>query len=318
MKILVTGGAGFVGANLVRALESELEVNQINVIDDFSFGSRDNLAETSATVIEVSILDQSALSEAVRNCSAVVHLAAQSSVPRSIEHPLAAHEINASGTVRVLEAARAAGVLQVIVASSSSVYGRTEVLPKNEDLPTRPMSPYAASKLATESYALAWGECYDLPVLAFRFFNIFGPLQSPSHAYAAAIPAFLGAAFQDRPLPVYGDGIQSRDFTFVDSVVRVLIEALRNRTRHPEPVNLAFGSQTSLLELIEHMERILGRPLPVEFLPARVGDILHSRADDGLLRTLFPSVEPINLVDGLQATVDWFEAARPWEKQDPN
>ena len=314
MRVLVTGGAGFVGTNLVKALESEPGVTETIVLDDLSSGFRENLVGTSATFVEGSILDPVALARAIDGCSTVVHLAARASVPKSIEDPVSAHEVNATGTLRVLEACRKSGVNHLIVASSSSVYGRTEVLPKREDLPTRPMSPYAASKLATESYALAWGECYGLPVLAFRFFNIYGPLQHPRHSYAAAIPAFLAAAFQDRPIPLFGDGSQTRDFTYVDSVTRVIVKALQERTSHPEPVNLAFGSRISLLELIERLEAIFDRSLPTDLLPARVGDVAHSQADTDVLHKLYPHIEPINLEDGLKSTASWFEATRPWER----
>jgi UDP-glucose 4-epimerase len=248
---------------------------------------------------------------------AVVHLAARSSVPRSVAHPLAAHEANATGTVRVLEAARRAGDVHVVVASSSSVYGANDVLPKHEDLPTRPVSPYAASKLASEAYTLAWGHSYNVPVLALRFFNIFGPLQPPLHSYAAAIPSFLAAAFRDEPLPVYGDGTQSRDFTYVSTVVEVITDALRRRVDHLDPVNLAFGTNVSLLEVIGHLEEILGRPLSRDHLPSRVGDVSRSQADSSALLGLFPDIQPTPLIEGLEATVRWFETARPWLQLSP-
>ena len=194
MKILVTGGAGFIGANLVRALSDSTNIDDVVVVDNFSFGFRENLDGLGATLIEGSILDASLLTAAMDGVSSVVHLAARSSVPRSVAFPLAAHQDNATGTALVLEAARSQGEVQVIVASSSSVYGANETLPKHEGLVPRPVSPYAASKLATESYTLAWGHSYDMPVLALRLFNVFGPLQPPLHSYAAVIPTFLSAA----------------------------------------------------------------------------------------------------------------------------
>ena len=202
---------------------------------------------------------------------------------------------------------------RLIVASSSSVYGSTDVLPKHEGLVARPISPYAASKLATESYALAWGHSYGLPVLALRLFNVFGPLQPPAHTYAAVIPAFLAAACSDRPLPVHGDGTQCRDFTFVGSVVDVLGQAITRRVTHPDPVNLAFGTRVTLLEVVAELEHILERRLPVDHMPTRVGDVRRSQADSSLLLELFPDLEPTELADGLRATVEWFERARPWE-----
>ncbi len=313
MKVLITGGAGFIGANLVRRLETMAGIAEIVVIDDLSFGFRENLDGTSATLLEGSILDEDLLRHATDGASTIVHLAARSSVPRSVAEPMATHEVNATGTALVLEAARRAGDVQVIVASSSSVYGSTDVLPKHEGLVARPISPYAASKLATESYALAWGHSYGLPVLALRLFNVFGPLQPPAHTYAAVIPAVLAAACSDRPLPVHGDGTQCRDFTFVGSVVDVLGQAITRRVTHPDPVNLAFGTRVTLLEVVAELEHILERRLPVDHMPTRVGDVRRSQADSSLLLELFPDLEPTELADGLRATVEWFERARPWE-----
>jgi UDP-glucose 4-epimerase len=292
-------------------------VTETVVLDDMSFGFRENLDGVRTTVVEGSILDEALLEEVMVGAGAVVHLAARSSVPRSVAHPLAAHEANATGTVRVLEAARRAGDVHVVVASSSSVYGANDVLPKHEDLPTRPVSPYAASKLASEAYTLAWGHSYNVPVLALRFFNIFGPLQPPLHAYAAAIPSFLAAAFRGEPLPVYGDGTQSRDFTYVSTVVEVITDALRRRVDHLDPVNLAFGTNVSLLEVIGHLEEILGRPLSRDHLPSRVGDVSRSQADSSALLGLFPDIQPTPLIEGLEATVRWFETARPWLQLSP-
>ena len=313
MKVLITGGAGFIGANLVRRLETMAGIAEIVVIDDLSFGSRENLDGASATLLEGSILDEELLRHATDGASTIVHLAARSSVPRSVAEPMATHEVNATGTALVLEAARQTGDVQVIVASSSSVYGSTDVLPKHEELATRPISPYAASKLATESYALAWGHSYGLPVLALRLFNVFGPLQPPAHTYAAVIPAFLAAACSDKPLPVHGDGTQCRDFTFVGSVVDVMGQAITRRVSHPDPVNLAFGTRVTLLEVVAKLEHILERRLPVDHMPTRVGDVRRSQADSSLLLELFPDLEPTELADGLRATVEWFKRARPWE-----
>jgi len=311
MKVLVTGGAGFIGANLVRTMTSRSDIEEVIVLDDLSFGNLDNLDSLDVRFIEGSVLDERVLADASLGVDAIVHLAARSSVPRSIAEPMAAHEVNTTGTAMVLEAARQQGDIHVIVASSSSVYGRTEVLPKYESLPTRPVSPYAASKLATEAYTLAWSHSYGFPALAFRFFNVFGPLQPPLHTYAAVIPAFISAAIKQEPLPVHGDGTQSRDFTYVDSVVDVIADALIRRVSHDEPVNLAFGTRVTLLELIASLEEVVARPLPVEFLPARVGDVPTSQADSSTLVSLFPDLEPKGLSESLRATVDWFMSAHP-------
>ena len=305
MKVVVTGGAGFIGANLCRTLSRR---HQVTVLDDLSSGRRENLTGLeSVELVEGSILDDALLDRALAGCRAVVHLAARPSVPRSIAEPVAAHEVNATGTLKVLEAARRAGGPHVIVASSSSVYGANPTLPKSESLATRPISPYAASKLATESYTLAWGHSYGLPVLAFRFFNVFGPLQPAGHAYAAAIPTFIDAALAGRPIPVHGSGLQSRDFTFVGTVADVISRAIDNRVTSAEPVNLAFGSNISLLEVITQIECILGHSVDVEHLPARAGDVMHSQADNTLLRSIVPDVVPVDFEAGLRETIDWFK-----------
>jgi UDP-glucose 4-epimerase len=305
-KVVVTGGAGFIGGNMCRALAPEPEFDII-ALDDLSTGSRENLTGVDATLIEGSILDRGLLDEVVAGARAIVHLAAVPSVPRSIVDPITSHAVNVSGTLEILEAARRAGDVHVVLASSSSVYGRNPELPKHEGLRCEPMSPYAVSKLAAESYAIAYASCYGLDVLPFRFFNVFGPLQPAGHAYAAVIPAFIDAALAGLPLPVHGDGTQSRDYTYVESVTSVLREAVLRRVSSPQPVNLAFGSRTTLLDAIALLGEILGRPLDVEHLPLRPGDVPHSQADAHRLRSLFPDLSPVPLRTGLERTVAWFE-----------
>lgn len=306
MKVVVTGGAGFIGANLLSHLGRRHPDWELVALDDLSSGFHSNLtACPQARLLEGSILDENVLEAAFDGADAVVHLAARPSVPRSIADPVTAHEVNATGTMRVLEAARRAGGPHVIVASSSSVYGANPTLPKVETLATRPISPYAASKLATESYTLAWGHSYGLPVLAFRFFNVFGPLQAAGHAYAAAIPTFIDAALAERSIPLHGSGQQSRDFTFVGTVAEVIGRAIDSRITSPEPVNLAFGSNITLLEVIKEIEAILGRSVAVDHLPPRAGDVMHSQADNSLLRSLIPGIEPVEFSEGLRQTVEW-------------
>jgi len=309
MRVLVTGGAGFVGANLCRALAGEDWVDQVVALDDLSTGARQNLETCPSVELQVgSILDADDLDRAVGGSQAIVHLAARPSVPRSLTDPFATHQANATGTMMVLEAARRHGMPQVIVASSSSVYGANPALPKREDLVPMPVSPYAASKLAAESYALAYGSSFGLPVLAFRFFNIFGPLQAAGHAYAAVVPAFVTSALGGTPLPVHGDGTQTRDFTYVDTVVGVVSDAVRRRVTDPRPVNLAYGSRVSLLEVIGVLEDILGHRLERKHLDPRAGDVAHSQADQSSIDRLFPDVRPTSFADGLRATVDWYRA----------
>lgn len=308
-RVAVTGGAGFIGANLVRRLRTTGVVEEVVVVDDLSTGTKENLVGLDGVhLVEGSILEPALLDEAFADVAAVVHLAARPSVPRSIEDPVASHAANATGTLHVLEAARRAGSLHVVLASSSSVYGANPTLPKSELLRPQPMSPYAVSKLAGEQYALAYASCFDLPVLPFRFFNVFGPLQPAGHAYAAAIPAFIDAALAGRPIPIHGDGSQTRDFTDVGTVAAVLADAVVRRVTSPEPVNLAFGSKRSLLEVIDELDRLLGTDLEREHHPARAGDVPHSQADGSRLRKMFPGVEPTPFEVGLAATVEWFQS----------
>ena len=307
MRVVVTGGAGFIGANLCRTLIATPDVTEVVALDDLSTGSKANLAGVSGVeLVEGSILDTALLDEVVPGATAIVHLAARPSVPRSIVDPVASHEVNATGTLQVLEAARRHGGPQVVVASSSSVYGSNPTLPKREDLVPMPVSPYAVSKLATESYALAYAHSYGLPTLAFRFFNVFGPLQAPDHAYAAVIPAFLSAALAGEPLSVHGDGGQTRDFTYVGTVCSVLSDAVVRAVVNPRPVNLAFGNRVSLLEVIAMIEAILGHPVERNHTAPRAGDVRDSQADQTNLAQLFPGVSPVQLESGLVATVAWF------------
>lgn len=305
MRVLVTGGAGFIGGNLCRRLLEEPGVEEVRVLDDLSGGRRSVVDALDVTFVEASILDEEALAEAADDCDAIVHLAALGSVPRSVANPLASHEANATGTLRVLEAARANNNAHVVLASSSSVYGANPAIPKVETLQCLPMSPYAVSKLATEQYAMAYAECYNLPVLPFRFFNVFGPGQLPGHVYAAVIPAFLEAALSGKALLVNGDGEQSRDFTFVGTVVDTIAAALMDRVAST-PTNLAFGTRITLNELIRLIANEMGdEPVSTMNREPRAGDILHSQADSQKLHALFPSVVPVGLQEGLAQTITW-------------
>ncbi len=309
MRIVVTGGAGFIGANLCRRLAGDPRVTEVVAVDDLSTGLRSNLDGVDVQLVEASVLDEAAMRNVAQGAHSVVHLAARPSVARSVADPLATHHANATGTLAVLEAARAAGGVHVVVASSSSVYGSEPTLPKHEDLPTRPLSPYGASKLATEAYALAYGVSYGMRTLALRLFNVYGPLQPAGHAYAAALPTFLAAGLAGEPVTIHGDGTQSRDFTYVDSVTAVLADGAVRRVASDVPVNLAFGGRTSLLEVLAAIEDLLGHPIERRHLPARPGDVPHSQGRDDRLRLLFPDVEPVSLADGLAATLDWLRSS---------
>lgn len=308
MRLLITGGAGFIGSNLARlALANDVEVT---ILDDLSTGYRQNIHDLDLKFIEGSILDVDAVRKSLVGVDSVIHLAALGSVPRSILDPMASHAVNATGTLTVLDEARQAGVKHFVVSSSSSVYGMNPALPKSEREWVRPMSPYAVSKLATEQYVLAYQQSYGMETLAFRFFNVYGPGQKAGHAYAAVIPVFIDALLGGQPLPINGDGSHSRDFTYVGTVCRVLLDAATRRVSNPEPVNLAFGSNTTLTELVETIGQVTGRATQVEHLNARPGDVKHSQADNAVLRSLFPEVQPVPLEQGIAETVAWFEASR--------
>ncbi len=307
MKVVVTGGAGFIGANLCRALVESPEFDRVVALDDLSTGDRANVDDVPGVELVVgSILDPELLAATFEGADSVVHLAARPSVPRSLNDPFASHDANATGTVRVLEAIRHGGNPHVVVASSSSVYGANPELPKREDQEPQPVSPYAASKLATEAYTLAYARSFSVPALAFRFFNVYGPYQKADHAYAAVVPAFIASATRGDPLTIHGDGKQTRDFTFVGTLSRVIIDALLRRVTSVRPVNLAFGSRISLLELVTVLEDLFGKRLPVTHTDPRPGDVRDTQADSTQLESLFGKLIPVPLVDGLRQTVEWF------------
>jgi UDP-glucose 4-epimerase len=305
-RILITGGAGFIGSNLARLALGRPEVTGVVVLDNLSTGSRQNLDGLDVEFHQGSVTDQDIVDRAVAGCDAVVHLAAMASVQQSIDDPLACHEVNATGTLRVLESCRRHSVQQVVAASSSAVYGSNPAPVKTERDWVRPLSPYAVSKLATEQYLLAYQTCYDLSTMAFRFFNVYGPGQPAGHVYAAVIPIFTDALLSGRVLPVNGDGTQTRDFVYVGTVCEILLSAVLRGMSHPEPVNIALGGETSLLDLVAALEKAAATPATVEFRPPRSGEIAQSRADATRLRELFPDLAPVPLQRGLEETVAWF------------
>lgn len=307
LKYLVTGGAGFIGSNLVARLRGY--GHDVRVLDDLSTGLASNLDGLGAELVVGSVTDPALLADVTDGVSAVVHLAARGSVPRSIADPAATHEVNATGTLNVLMNARNSGAY-VIVASSSSVYGANTALPKSEQMWMQPLSPYGASKLAAEAYAMSFQEVYKLDVLVTRFFNVYGPHQRPDHDYAAVIPKFAYAALQGECLKIHGDGKQSRDFTYVDSVIDVLVRALDRRLVHDRPVNVAFGSPHSVLDIVNGIRSMLRPDVLTEFVGARVGDVLHSQNEPLLLHQLFPDVQEVPLDEGLRRTFEWLSAAQ--------
>ncbi|MFD1825293.1 MULTISPECIES: NAD-dependent epimerase/dehydratase family protein [Mumia] len=310
MRLLVTGGGGFIGSNLVRTALRHPGLTQVRVLDDFSTGYEENLHGVPVELHRGSVCDPDALARSLKGIDGVVHLAAIPSVPRSLVDPRRSYEVNVSGTVEVLEACRTADVGHVVVASSSSVYGANPAEYKNERGWVRPLSPYAAGKLAAEQMALAYQESFGLGVSAFRFFNVYGPRQPAGHTYSAVVPVFVDALLRGTPVPVHGDGAQTRDFTFVDSVCRVLVESAVTAKACAEPVNLAFGTRTSIAELVSLLEEVTGRSARIDWQPPRSADVRASRADSGLLHELYPAAEPVALRDGLRSTAEWF-ATRP-------
>lgn len=302
-QVAVTGGAGFIGSNLSHRLI--LEGYQVVIIDDLSTGLISNVDRNRCEFHQISISDPKALNSALKNCETIFHLAARGSVPRSIKNPLATHEVNATGTLNILEAARASRA-HVIFSSSSSVYGRNMQLPKDELMWLGPMTPYAASKLAAESYIQAYSATYNIPTTLLRFFNVFGPRQRPDHQYAAVLPKWIWLAMQDQPIDVYGDGSASRDFTYVDTVLDIAISAMKERTSTEGAINLAYGNRILINDAIE-MLRTSFPNLRVNYKKERLGDVKHSQNSPVLLNKLFPNVKPKPFELALSETIQWLK-----------
>jgi nucleoside-diphosphate-sugar epimerase len=305
---LVTGAAGFIGSNIVEELVARGE--KVRALDDFSTGRRENLAPflDRIELLEGSLNDAELLARAVGGVDYVLHQAALPSVPRSVSDPLASHDANATGTLKLLIAARDEGVKRLVFASSSSVYGDSPELPKHEAMPTRPRSPYAVNKLAGEEYCKVFASVYGLPAVALRYFNVFGPRQDPKSQYAAVIPAFITAALEGRRPVVHGDGLQTRDFTYVQNVVSANLLACEAPEAVGEALNIACGERVSLLDLLAQIGRITGRTIEVQFDPERPGDVKHSLADIGKAERLLGYHPVVPFEHGLERTVEYFRS----------
>jgi len=302
-KVAVTGGAGFIGSNLVERLIAE--GHEVVVVDDLSTGLLSNVDQKMSLFHHISITDPQALNKALAGCKTIFHFAARGSVPRSIKNPFATHDVNATGTLNVLEAARSNGA-HVIFSSSSSVYGRNMILPKDESMWLGPMTPYAASKLAAEGYIQAYSSAYNVPTTLLRFFNVFGPRQRPDHEYAAVLPKWIWLAMQDQPIEVYGDGTASRDFTYVETVLDIAMTAMNEKVFTEGAINLAYGNRISLEEAIRLL-RTHFPDLQVNYKQERLGDVKESQNNPVLLKNLFPNVQPKLFDAALSETVLWLK-----------
>jgi len=306
MKYLVTGGSGFIGSNIAHELVKRGE--DVRVIDNFSTGNKVNIAEIENRIelIDGDIRDFWTVQQAVVGVDYVLHQAALPSVPRSISNPLTSNSVNIDGTLNLLEASKNAGVKRFVMASSSSVYGDTPALPKREDMPTDPLSPYAITKLANEKYCKVFYELYGLETVCLRYFNIFGPRQDPKSEYAAVIPRFITALLNGRQPVVYGDGEQSRDFTFVSNAVDANLLATTAAIKPGRYYNIACGAQYTLNDLLDMLREIIGTDIEAKYTPPHPGDIKHSFADISLARKELGFDPKVDFKAGLKKTVEWF------------
>ncbi len=305
----MTGGAGFIGSHIVERLVREGA--RVRVLDDFSSGKESNLESfrSELELIRGDIRDERTVAEAMKGVSVVFHEAALGSVPRSVADPRTTHEVNITGTLNILLAARDLGVRRVVYASSSSVYGDTETLPKHEEMRPSPLSPYALSKLAGEHYIEVFNHVYGFEAVALRYFNIFGPRQDPESQYAAVIPKFITALLEGKPPTIFGDGEQSRDFTYVDNVVEANLLAAEADRVSGRAFNVACGGRYSLLELLARLKEILGSTIEPVHEPPRAGDVRDSQASiEAAARALGYRVR-VDFDEGLRRTVEWYKQA---------
>jgi len=303
---LVTGGGGFIGSNLVQAL---IERGQrVRVLDNFATGRRQNLAglENQIDLIEGDMRDPATAERAVAGVDYVLHQAALGSVPRSVQDPLTSNEVNVNGTLNLLWAAKKSRVKRFVTASSSSIYGNTPQMPKDESMMPNPISPYAVSKLAAERYTLSFNAVYGLPTVALRYFNVFGPKQDPASQYAAVIPRFITALMKGQAPVIYGDGEQSRDFTYIDNVVQANLLACSAPEAPGQVMNIACGDRYSLNTLLRFLAEIMGKEVRPVYETERPGDVKHSLASIARAQKNLGFSPAINFRDGLKRTVAWF------------
>ncbi|MBI2877281.1 MAG: SDR family oxidoreductase [Candidatus Tectomicrobia bacterium] len=309
MRFLVTGGAGFIGSHL--AAELLRTGGEVRVFDNFSTGKRANLEGLSGLeILEGDLRNLEAVKQACEGVDYLFHQGALPSVARSLENPLESTMVNTVGTLHVLMAAHQAGVKRVIYAASSSAYGDTPTLPKREEMRPDPLSPYAASKLAGEEYCKVFAHAYGLETVSLRYFNVFGPRQDPFSFYAAVIPKFILLARKGEPLPIFGDGEQSRDFTYIENVVQANLLAMRAAGAAGQVFNIGCGDRISLNQLVEALSQILQRDLHRDYQAARPGDVRHSLADISRAQNILGYQPAVSLREGLTRTVEFFAPDR--------
>jgi len=307
---LVTGGAGFIGSHLVEELLRRGE--KVRIADNFSTGKRENLpAQTHVDLVDGDVSDPSVARRAVAGCDYVLHQAAIPSVPRSVKDPVTSHRANVEGTLQMLVAARDAKVKRLVFAGSSSVYGDTAVLPKREDMRSNPLSPYALQKLIGEQYCQLFTKLYGLETVTTRYFNVFGPRQDPGSPYSGVISLFIDAMTSGKAPRIYGDGRQTRDFTYVADVVNGVLRCCDAPNVAGEVINVAAGGRVSLLELIRALQVITGKNTEPEFGPTREGDVKDSQADIFKARQMLGFEPGVPFDEGLRRTVAWFQASTP-------
>jgi len=306
LMYLVTGGAGFIGCNIVRRLVAM--GNSVRVLDDFSTGKKENLAGVGRVdIFEGSLIDLETVKRVLEGIEYVLHQGAIPSVPRSVADPLLSSEANVKGTINLLVAARDVGVKRFVFAASSSAYGDTEVLPKVESMASDPLSPYAVDKYSGELYAQVFANIYGLPTVSLRYFNIFGPYQDPASEYAAVIPKFIIKMLKGEPPVIYGDGEQSRDFTYIDNAVEAnLLACQSEKVGRGEVINIACGERYSLNELVGELNEILGTNIEPVYTDPQPGDVKHSLADISKAKEQLGYEVKVDFKEGLKRTVEWF------------
>ncbi len=305
-RALVTGGAGFIGSHLVEGLLAQ--GYDVRVLDNFSTGRRENLRHlvNQIELIEGDVCNLTTAHTAARGMDVIFHEAALPSVPRSVKNPLESNQVNITGTLNILLAARDAGATRVVYAASSSAYGDQPTLPKVETMTPEPLSPYAIGKLTGEMYARVFKQLYDLSTVSLRYFNVFGPRQDPTTQYAGFIAKVISCALNEEPYPVYGDGEQSRDFTYVENAVQANILAAEKPIAGSPVINVAFGERTTLNQIVAMVNELTHQEIPTQFGPPRPGDVRHSQADISLAKKLLGYDPKVDVREGLRRTLEWY------------